>query len=262
VSATPPLVTEAVARAYRDLFHAIRTLWKLAAIAFLILIANGLIQHILFEERAERIGLVAGFLLGAAQQFLLMPYYLAVHRLIILDEVTHAYRIAPGELAFQRFYWLSLAFDLLFFLPTIMAPVLSLARVRYQLALSAALGVITIYLVLRLIIIFPAFAVDAPGATLKNAYADTKGWTWRILGIVVVAHLPFVLPLLALTATFVRDQATARTWAVYTEIAVSAFGIILVTLLVVIASRLYLSIGDRTKGMAAGQAVGGPGDAA
>jgi hypothetical protein len=260
VTAAPPSVTQAVAQAYRDLVYAIRTLWKLAAIAFLILIGNGLIQHILSpEDGPGRIGLVAGFLFGAAQQFLLMPYYLAVHRLIIRDEMTHSYRIAPGELGFQRFYWLSLAFDLLFFLPTIMTPLLSLARLRYQLAFSVVVLVVAVHLFLRLIIVFPAFAVDAPGATVQNAYADTRGQAWRILGIVLLAHLPLVLPLLALTAIFVSDQAAARSWATYTEIAVSAFGIVLVTLLIVIASRLYMSIGDRTKGASALQPAGGPG---
>jgi hypothetical protein len=259
VSAALPPVTEAVAEAYRDLFFAIRALWRLAGIAFLILVANGVLQHFLeLEDGSERVRLLTGFLFGAAQQFLLMPYYLAVHRLIILGQVTHSYRIVPGELGFQRFYWLSIAFDLLFFLPTVLTPLLSFARIRYQLAFSAVVLVIAIHLFVRLIIVFPAFAVDAPGASLKNAYADTKGRAWRILGILLLAHLPFVLPLLALTAVFVRDEAAARSWALYSEIAVSAFGVVLVTLLVVIASRLYMSLGDRTKGT--GQAVGAPGD--
>lgn len=260
MTAALPPVTEAVAEAYRDLFHSIRALWKLAAIGFLILVVNGVIQHVLgLDDGSERVRLLAGFLFGAVQQFLLMPYYLAVHRLIVLGQVTQSYRIVPGELGFQRFYWLSLAFDLLFFLPTVLTPLLSFARVRYQLAFSAIVLVIAIHLFLRLIIVFPAFAVDAPGASLKNAYADTKGRAWRILAILLLAHVPFMLPLLALTAVFVRDEAAARSWALYGEIAVSAFGIVLVTLLVVIASRLYLSLGDRTKG--AGQAVGAPGDA-
>ena len=259
MSAALPPVTEAVAEAYRDLFHSIRSLWRLAVIGFVILVANSVIQHVLgFDDDSERVRLLAGFLFGAVQQFLLMPYYLAVHRFIILGQVTHSYRIAAGELGFQRFYWLSLAFDLLFFLPTILTPLLSFARIRYQLAFSAIVLVVAIHLFLRLIIVFPAFAVDAPGASLKNAYADTKGRAWRILGILLLAHLPFMLPLLALTALFVRDEAAARSWALYSEIAVSAFGIVLVTLLVVIASRLYLSIGDRTKG--AGQAVVAAGD--
>jgi hypothetical protein len=263
VTAALPSLAGSVAQAYRDLLHAIRTLWKLAAIAFAILVANSLIQHILQpEDGTERLGLLVGFLFGAAGQFLLMPYYLAVHRLIILGEVTRSYRIAPAELGFQRFYWLSIAFDLLFLLPTIMAPALTFARVRYQLAFSVVVLLVIIHLFLRLITIFPAFAVGAPGATLKGAYADTKGWSWRILGIVVVAHLPFVLPLLALTTLLVRDQAAVRSWAMYTEIAVGAFGIILVTLLIVIASRLYMSIGHRTRGTYADPAVGGPGTAA
>jgi hypothetical protein len=246
VTATLPSVPKAVAQAYRDLLHAIRALWKLAAIAFLILVANGIIQHVLRpEDGTERIGLLVGFLFGAAGQFLLMPYYLAVHRLIILDEVTHSYRLVPGEPGFQRFYWLSIAFDLLFLLPTILAPALSFARVRYQLAFTVIALFIVIHVFLRLIIIFPAFAIDSPGVTLKGAYAATRGRAWRILATILLAHLPLMLPLLALTTIFVRDPAAVRSWGIYTEIAVSVFGIILVTLLIVIASRVYMSIGDR-----------------
>jgi hypothetical protein len=46
---------------------------------------------------------------------------------------------------------------------------------------------------LRAIILFPAVAVDAPGASWSRAMADTRGYTWRIYSIVVLAALPLVL---------------------------------------------------------------------
>jgi hypothetical protein len=248
VTVALPSVPQAVAQAYRDLVYSIRTLWPLAVIAFLILVANAIAQHVLrLDDDTEGFRFLIGFMLGAAQQFFLMPYYLAVHRLIILDEVTRSYRLAPRELGFQRFYWLSIAFDFLFFLPTIMMPLLAFVRIRYQLAFFAITVVVVIITFLRLFIVFPAFAVDAPGASLKNAYADMKGRSWRTAGIILLADLPFVLPLLVLAMMFVGDQEGGRSWSIFMDVAGSAIGVVLVTLLIVIASRLYMSFGDRVK---------------
>jgi hypothetical protein len=252
VTAALPSIPQAVIQAYRDLVHSIRTLRRLVGIAFLILLAAGIIQHLLrLDDDTERSRLLLGFLLGAAQQFLLMPYYLAVHRLVILDEATRSYRLAPREPGFQRFYWLSVAFDFLLFLPTMMMPLLAPLRIRYQVALFMIAFFVTAYVFLRLIVIFPAFAVDAPGATLKNAYADTKGRSWRTLGIILLAHLPFIPALVAL-AMLVGDPKTGRSPSIVMDVAGGAIGVLLVTLLIVIASRLYMSIGDRTKGSGAG----------
>jgi hypothetical protein len=248
VTAALPSIRQAVAQGYRDLARSFASLFPLVAIAFLIISANGLLQYALrLDDGTERSRLLVSFLLGAAQQFLLMPYYLAVHRLIILDEVTHSYRFAPRELGFQRFYWLSIAFDFLLLLPTLVASLLGTARFRYQIAVSAITLIFCIGVFLRLIIVFPAFAVDAPGASLKNAYEDTRGQSWRILGIIFVANLPFLLPLLAMTMLLVGDRESAQRVGFLVEIISSAFGIILVTLLIVIASRLYMSIGSRLK---------------
>src|SRR5207244_2352532 len=116
------------------------------------------------------------------------------------------------QLGFQRFYWLSLAFDFMLFLPMVMMPLLDLVRLRYQIAVLAIVLFLISYLFVRLIIIFPAFAVDAPGATLKNAYTDAKDRSWRTFGILLLAHLPFVLALLALSMMAVRDQKAERSW--------------------------------------------------
>ena len=43
---------------------------------------------------------------------------------------------------------------------------------------------------LRLLIVFPAIAVDARGADWRNAMADTKGHTWRVFFTVLATTLP------------------------------------------------------------------------
>src|SRR5690242_4666962 len=124
-----PSIPQAVLQAYRDLAHAFRTLWPLPGIVFLVLAANTIIQDmIVLRYTSGGVRDLVVFLIGAAQQFLITPYYLAVHRLIIRDEAVRSYRLEPNDLAFQRFFWLSLAFDVLFFLPSQLAPMLGPAR--------------------------------------------------------------------------------------------------------------------------------------
>ena len=41
--------------------------------------------------------------------------------------------------------------------------------------------------------LFPAIAVDAPGASIRNAIADLWGNVWRIFWVGVIAVLPLLL---------------------------------------------------------------------
>ncbi len=57
------------------------------------------------------------------------------------------------------------------------------------LALFIAVVIVTV----RRVILFPAIAVDAPGATWSNARHDTKGSSWRVAFIFVCAALPAMI---------------------------------------------------------------------
>jgi hypothetical protein len=52
--------------------------------------------------------------------------------------------------------------------------------------------------VVRRVILFPAVAIDAPGATWSNARRDTKGSSWRVAFIMFLVALPAVIAALAL----------------------------------------------------------------
>ena len=56
-----------------------------------------------------------------------------------------------------------------------------------------ALLVIVAVVVVRRAILFPAIAIDAPGATWSNARRDTKGSSWRVAFIFVCVALPAVV---------------------------------------------------------------------
>jgi hypothetical protein len=94
----------------------------------------------------------------------------------------------------------------------------------------------------RLSILFPAIAVDAPGATLSNVLADTRGYGWQIFLIGLLASLP-------IGAVHILFRLLVRRGTVMEAVVDAALGIVSATLLVVIASRLYQRLGnnvDRT----------------
>ena len=120
--------------------------------------------------------LLLRFVSSLAQGFLTVPYYIAVHRLVILGERTTSYALAPSNPRFQHFFWWWAALSVVTYLPISLVEMLAqpggLAPFYYLIAL-AAMPIILIAIIivtLRLTIIFPAVAVDAPGATWENAH--------------------------------------------------------------------------------------------
>jgi hypothetical protein len=99
--------------------------------------------------------------------------------------------------------------------------------------------------VLRVIILLPAVAVDAPGASWSRAMADTRGYTWRILFILLLASLPLVF-VRAIVGRTLGDWG-GITLQVALAIFNGAMNTIIMTLAIVIVSRLYERLGDRVK---------------
>ena len=78
--------------------------------------------------------------------------------------------------------------------------------------------------------------------------ADTKGHVWRIFLFGLVACLPLIVPALALGALVGFGSPTGP-WIVSALFIIftAVLSVIALTLFIVIASRLYLWIGNRTK---------------
>ena len=97
---------------------------------------------------------------------------------------------------------------------------------------------------MRLAILFPAIAVDAPGATWENAVQDTRGHGWRIFCILTV---PIVLLwiVVAIIAVVEFKMLGALTWLLLIVPIIDAWVVISLAAAVAIASRLYQALGDR-----------------
>jgi hypothetical protein len=268
VNPEAPGIWKAAARVWCDAGRVLRKLPVLTFVALLIALALELDLFYIptaVWTRVPAILLFAGFF--AARPFLLTPYLIAVHRFIILGEATAIYRLAPTDKRFQRYFVWSLV-------PAAMIPAASLlihlisldmspSGVISTVAAVAALAVMAV-VAARIITLFPAVAVDAPDASWGRAIADTKGNTWRVFSIFLLAMLPLGVAAIAVTglAIFVigsvigdwmgRDAAATLTLAAVLAVWLAVIQTIAAMLAVVIASRLYQWLGAPARQPAVG----------
>jgi len=135
-----------------------------------------------------------GLVQDAVWAFLLTPVFITVHRFVILGEVMSTYKLPVNEPVFRIFFGWLLALKVLVGLPIDLLGILQALNWSLRattLAFAAAL-VAAVAVSLRLTILLPALAVEAPGATPSRALADTKGKALQILTLFFLALLPWL----------------------------------------------------------------------
>lgn len=254
VSAQPSIATS-VLWAYWDLCHTLRALWRLAFVALLILSVGVLLAEIgprlLARDAVGR--LIDRQMCEFALAFLLTPFVMAIHRHVLMGEVTSHYKIDPANARFRLLFgWLAIMSVLanipsfLLALTTPSGPIYYVGMTPPEAGPSAVVVVTRVAALLilqRLILLLPAIAVGAPGATWQNAFHDTQA---RLSFVLLASILP-VLPLGLLGAATSRILRLAAESYVGLLIGTLWFGAaltIFVTLGAVIASRLYQLLGD------------------
>ena len=98
--------------------------------------------------------------------------------------------------------------------------------------------IVAIIVCLRLAILFPAIAIDAPGATASKALADTRGFAVDIFLIYLLAALPIV------AIDFISRGLNLP--MMIGTVVDGLLDVIALVLLVVITSRIFQALADRT----------------
>jgi hypothetical protein len=195
MAATKPPIIQTALLAWRDAFRVIGAMPIVTGIAFGILILLSLVSAWIVPDPyalAKSHWLPVFTLVSSiVSSLLLAPLAIVVHRYVLLDELTNRYPLDPFSARYVRFVGFAIVFKLALVLPN------TLIGLESQLPAAAAFqfatGVASVFLVIvavRRIILFPAIAIDAPGATWSNARRDTKGTSWRVLFIFVCTALP------------------------------------------------------------------------
>jgi hypothetical protein len=253
MSAQKPPVLQTVTTAYRDVGRVIHAMPVLTGTMIAILIAVNLASLFIlpapspgsFKSPLFDLILLAA---SAIQSFLVTPFLIAVHRFILLHQLTGQYALATQEPRFFRFFGWSLVITSLSLFPAAMQSWLGVlgSPGAFTGILTLVIMVLCFFVTFRLTILFPAIAIDAPGATAANAYADSKGNVWRIFFIFFLAILPFMAFVLGLFFLGLISTAHDISLLKIGEKVVSAIiGVPVYALFVAVASRLFQALGDR-----------------
>ena len=201
-------------------------------------------------------GEVASAIVSLLDGFVLTPAAIAVHRFVLLGERATKYRLEPSEPHFQRFFSFVVLIVLLQEIP------LALAMLAQKNMPGQSGGTLTVVFVLlaimlaglvlafRLLLLFPAIAVDAPGAAWSNALRDSRGHSWRMLFIFIATAIP-LLAFFGLAyglLVYVLVNLGAQVFGRMVFSVLLAFGFVMAAVLyAALLSRMFAAFGDRLK---------------
>jgi hypothetical protein len=258
-----PTVLKAFVRAYWDLFHALRAMRRSLPIALVILSAGlfaaAIVPLLLTRDPIAQSAAREAFLIALC--FMLTPFMLAVHRFVLLEEVPTRYDLAPTGPRFQLFFgWLAVSV-LVASVPSLLDDLRAARDPFYYLTRSFDPGPSTLVTVARIVVfvivqhilvLLPAVAVDAPGATWQNAVRDTCSHAWFVI---VVSTLPFIpIGLLGVMVTpLLRVAPGTLIGVIWSMLRLGAMLLVALTLAAVIGARLYQAVGDNLNASAPGR---------
>jgi hypothetical protein len=244
-SMKPPIISSAIT-AWRDAGHAVRDMKAVAGIAFLLMTAvsasEAVVNAYLFSgDESGWLQPVLGVVFLAVHSMVATPLAIAVHRYLLLGETAQRYSLDFSTPRFLRFFAFVMAFYCLAFLLPIW--IFALVGSGWGGLASVVVFFIAAGVALRCVMIFPAIAVDAAGASLGNALLDAKGDGWRISWLILVT----AAPIFAIVILGVVLVVWLPGWA---EIAIvividSFMTFWMITGVAAAASRLYAVYGDR-----------------
>lgn len=180
----------------------------------------------------------------------LVPFEIAIYRLLILGEAASGYRFDISTVRFQRMLGWTAGFWLLVNIPLHHLPDAVAPSEGVEVIISVVLFALVIFAVLRLAIFLASIAVDAPGASLRNVFADTGGHTWLIVKAYFIAVLPFFLIIISIVGLAWLGGAhdiRSGNGALAADVFSGLLGFLIWTCCVIVSARLFMKIGDRVK---------------
>lgn len=181
----------------------------------------------------------------------LVPFQIAIYRLLILGEAASGYRFDISTVRFQRMLGWTAVFWLLAIIPLHLAGAVAPSD-DAETIIGIVLFAPVVFAVLRLTIFLPAIAVDAPGASVRNAFADTSGHGWFIFKayfIILMPVIPIVISMAGLAVLGDAPDIFSRSGngSLAANTFIGALGFLVSTCFAIVSARLFMKIGDRVK---------------
>lgn len=194
---------------------------------------------------------IIGFVSGLIQGLLLTPVAIAVHRFVLLGELTPRYTLNLSDPRFMRFFYFTVVFQLILTVPSM------LMMLGTEAGGTAGVVLVLIFLVmfiaaiiasLRMLILFPAIAVDAPGADWKKAMADTRGHTWRVFFIALLTGIPAFALIILIQYLLADPSGSGWGLGIVASLLQAFTGVLMLAAYAAVASKLFAAYADRLNG--------------
>ena len=234
---------------WNDTIQVLARMPGLSLICFAIVFCSGFIEPLIDADNA-----LLRETVSASSEILIVPFNVAIYRLLILNEATFRYDFAIFTQRFRRLLAWTVGFWLLVNATPYLVGYMTSSDAGRVVVFPAAC-LIELVAVLRLGLLFPAIAIDAEGASVKNALADSRGRVWFILKAFLIWFLPLLLLIFAMAGlTFLRlgaDTSGLSFWSSLPEtVFVSLVSLLTTVVAAVTLSRLFLWLGNRLNGSA------------
>lgn len=234
---------------YRDWRRFLLAQRAIVLCGFLIIVAIATVAAFEPPSLSEQIlsGSILDVVEDAVWALLLTPVVIAVHRFVIQDVNTSGYRLPLGDPVYRLFFvWMfalkvvaELPFTLLGVMQLMAWPLLA-STAGFVVALVAAIA-----LALRLIILLPAIAVQAPAAAIAPALADSRGQVLPILAVFMLALVPWFIPATAVALALGRGaEVVGSPRAMIDLLTTGILQTATLTLSATIAAHLFRSLGN------------------
>jgi hypothetical protein len=231
-----PLVGTAAA-AWRDVFLVIDNVALLFAVAVTCLL--GLKYMALANwtsNTSPPIPMLMNLILFLGQPLVLTPLAIAVDRQLLIGE--NDWSLAQTYRQSFRFYGFVVLLLVLCQIPLLILEFGFAHGSGFLILLGAILLVAALGIVVRSILLFPALAIDAPGASWSHALQDAKGHSGRILLILVCTVAPLLIFFTGLA--WLLERAPNMPYWEFIALEAQALGVTITTIVVAaMASRLY-----------------------
>jgi hypothetical protein len=269
-SDTQPSAIKIALVGWRAALRAVTEMMPVAGPAFLFtLIAEAALQLLHSHSLAIEFAFLP--LYWVAQSLALTPLAIAVHRYVLLEEVTKRYALDRFDQRFQRYFGFAVALQVLWLslwiwwiiahfvfgvpMPGEPVPPGVGEHLGWILVLGFAAPLVVCFVIVRvtlsIAILFPAVATDAPGAGWHNARDDSEEHIFRMFCAFALGFVPTLL--FDAIDDFILIPQQAGSYPALPAIAIvlkAAKSVLIVSAFAAIASTFYVAYGRRLSGSA------------
>jgi len=223
----------------------------LALVSLAIVLALNLVEYVALPKAVSDFP-ATEIVWTAVTALVLTPLWLAFYRFLLMSEVAPRVALDVTAPRFVRFFAWSVLLSFVWLPATVLEFMWPDDDRVFWAGLIFAVVAYSIVAV-RLVLLFPAIAIDAPGASVINAIADASGHFLNVLLLYLAATTVLVLALVlcAVVALFAAEFMSDGTlppelpgWVVAAIATLLMFGLPLVA--VAIDARIFPALADRT----------------